>query len=321
VLLRLRGRRLSDVETLLIGGTLGGIVAYLVFAHPGDANQYFVRAGWIFGVIGSAWGAVLLADRARLVGRARWVLAVGVVGYCAALIALQLAFAGPVAGPSVQQRLAPFNGWFTELAVLTAIGVAVWRIGRSLTPALRGRGPVVLLGMVLLAGIPGLVIESRIGARSPNGGGYAPSALPATRVDAARWLREHSSPDDVVATNAHCLYTIKGGYCDSRSFWISAYSERRVLVEGWIFAPRAAAIAGFTPLGVYTPFWDQALLRLNDSAFTAPTLPVLSNLRDQHGVRWLVVDRTSPAGRESPRLGSLATKVFDNGRVAIYSVR
>lgn len=326
VLLGLRRRRLGDVEWLLIGGALAGIVAYLTFKHPGDANQYFVRAGWMFGVIASAWGAVLLFDRARLTGtdrsavHARWRLVVAGVAYCAALIGLNLAFAEPAGGADRFAPLEPIVSWFVALAALSAIGAFFWYIAGTLSPAIRGRGPAALLGVILLAGVPGLVMESKIAVRFPNGGGYAPVVIPASRVDAARWLREHSSPSDVVATNAHCLYVVRG-YCDSRSFWISAYSERRVLLEGWIFAPRAAELAAASPLGVYTPFWDQALQKLNDTAFSSPTADVLRQLRDEHGVRWLVVDRSSPAGRESPALASLADKVFDNERVVIYAVR
>jgi hypothetical protein len=322
----LRGRRLGDVEWLLIGGALAGVVAYLTFKHPGDANQYFVRAGWMFGVIASAWWAVLLFDRARLTGsgpaavRARWRLTAAGAVYCAALIGLELTNASPVRGQDRFAPLAPIVSWFIALAVLTAIGAFFWRIAGTLTPAVRGRGPAALLGVVLLAGVPGLVMESKIALLFPNGGGYAPVVVPATRVDAARWLRDHSEPTDVVATNAHCLFVVRG-YCDSRSFWISAYSERRVLVEGWIFAPRAAELAAASPLGVYTPFWDQALQKLNDTAFTRPTPDVLSQLHDEHGVRWLVADRSSPAGPESAALAKLADKVFDNGRVGIYALR
>jgi hypothetical protein len=321
-----RGRKIGDVEVLLAGGALTGVVAYLVFAHPGDANQYFLRAGWMFGVIGSAWGAVLLADRARLTGRApaaaraRRSLAAAAVLCCAILIGLELAFAGPVTGRDRFAPLDPIVSWFLALFAITAIGAFLWQIARALTPTLRGRGPVVLLTLALLAGAPGLVMESRIAHRHPNGGGYAPVVMPASRVEAARWLREHSTPAQVVATNAHCLAVVRG-LCDSRTFWISAYSERRVLVEGWIFAPRAAAMAATSPSGVYTPFWDQGLLRLNDAAFTAPTPEVLLALRDEHGVRWLVADRTSAAGRESPALARYADKVFDNGRIAIYALR
>ena len=92
----------------------------------------------------------------------------------------------------------------------------------------------------------------------------AVTALPRSRVEAARWVRDNSSPDQVLATNAHCRAVGGDGVCDARSFWLSAYSERRVLVEGWLFAPRVSETGEQS-------FWDPALLALNDEAFTAPT--------------------------------------------------
>jgi hypothetical protein len=177
----------------------------------------------------------------------------------------------------------------------------------------------VLLVGVLLAGMPGLVMDAASAHEHPNGGGYVAVWLPAYRVEAARWLRDHSSPDDVVATNAHCLYLTEEGYCDSRSFWLSAYAERRVLVEGWLFAPRTVEMGEKTGGGVYTPFWDQALLRLNDAAFARPSPDVLARLRDEYGVRWLVLDRTWH--EEPAALLDLAEKRFDDGVLAIYRLR
>ena len=75
-------------------------------------------------------------------------------------------------------------------------------------------------------------------------------------------MRDHSAPDDVLATNVHCL-GYWGSLCDSRSFWLSAYAERSVLVEGWAFAPRQAGGLG--------PFWDPVKLAVNDTAITAAT--------------------------------------------------
>jgi hypothetical protein len=108
----------------------------------------------------------------------------------------------------------------------------------------------------------------------------------------------------------HCLEG-SGDTCDSRSFWLSAYSEREVLVESWRFAPRMVA----SPTLV-VPFWDQPLLALNDAAFTAPTAEVLGRLRDVHHVRWLVADRR--VGTVSPLLGTLATPRYDNARIAVF---
>jgi hypothetical protein len=147
--------------------------------------------------------------------------------------------------------------------------------------------------------------------QSPNGGAYAPIALPMSRVEAARWVRDNSSPDDVLATNVHCL-GYWGDLCDARSFWLSAYAERTVLVEGWSFAPRQAVG------GIFTPFWDPAVLAFNDAVFTAPTPERLGQMRERYGVRWLVADRGVAA--PSPRLDTLARRAFDNGRVAVYEI-
>ncbi|GAA1799960.1 hypothetical protein GCM10009682_22020 [Luedemannella flava] len=325
VLLRLRGRRLGDAEVLLTGGMLAGIGAYLVFAHPGDANQYFIRAGWMFGVVASAWGWVLAAERSGLAGSGaaarqwRGWLAFGAALVCLGLLWAQFTYAADqTAAAGAFGPLVPALSWLLVLAIVAAVAGLWWRaVATGPLRDLRGRGGFVLLTAVLLAGAPGLVMEARTGWSHPNGGGYAPVGLPASRVEAARWLRDHSDPDDVVATNAHCLYRTASGACDSRSFWISAYAERRVLVEGWLFAPRATAAGAFTT-GVYTPFWDDELLALNDAAFAAPTADGLAALRDTHGVRWLLADHTSADGPESEGLASLAAKVFDNGRVAIY---
>lgn len=319
VLAALRRRRLGEVEVLLLGGLAAGLGAYLVLGHLGDANQYFYRDGWMFGIIASAWGVVLLADRSELTPAFRRGLAVGGTVFALALVLAQLRYAGPTLWQQPMDPLLPVLRWLGVLAGLAGLLALWWHVARSLQPSLRGRGGLVLLTGVLLAGAPGLVMDAAGAHAHPNGGGYVGVQLPAYRTDAARWLRDHSSPDDVVATDAHCLYITAQGYCDSRSFWLSAYSERRVLVEGWLFAPRAAELIAKTGAGVYLPFWDQSLLDLNDEAFTTPTPEVLAQLRDEHHVRWLVLDR---AWHDEPaELTELADRRYDNGAIVIYQLR
>ena len=84
-----------------------------------------------------------------------------------------------------------------------------------------------------------------------------------------------------------------------------------MLVEGWAFAPRVATNG-------IVPFWDQAKLAANDAAFVSPSRESLDDLRVRYGVRWLVVDRQ--VGTESPLLASLARKVYDNRRIAVYQL-
>jgi hypothetical protein len=177
-------------------------------------------------------------------------------------------------------------------------------------PGLRGRGGVVLLTAALLAGAPTLLLDLTKPGWAPSVWGAMP--LQKSRVDAALWVRAHSAPNEVIATNEHYLPEST----NSRVFTLSAYSERSVLVEGWGFAPRVSATGGGDGRG---PFWDQQLLELNDDAFYGPTPAVLAELRDKHHVRYLVVERR--AGVESPQLHELARKVFDNGTELVFDLR
>jgi hypothetical protein len=254
----------------------------------------------------------MVFERARLGRHEKMVLGAFAAAFAVALVAIQLAYAGPPPQGSPLAPLKPLLDWSLWLAVAGLAGAVLWPALRRLAPALRGRGALVALTAVLVVGAPGLIMDMDKAHERPHGG-HVTTALPRSQVEAARWVRDRSSPDDVIATNAHCR-SVRNGRCDARSFWLSAYSERRVLVEGWAFAPRVAAF------GAYRSFWDQDLLRRNDAAFTAPTADGLRELRERHGVRWLVVDRSINAA-ESPDLRTLARLHFDNGRVAVYEIR
>ena len=41
--------------------------------------------------------------------------------------------------------------------------------------------------------------------------------------------------DEVIATNAHCSRPNRVSPCDARNFWMAAYAERTMLVEGWAY--------------------------------------------------------------------------------------
>ncbi|NUR72094.1 MAG: hypothetical protein HOU81_14865 [Hamadaea sp.] len=143
-----------------------------------------------------------------------------------------------------------------------------------------------------------------------------PGQVPAGALDAGRWLRRHSSADDLVATNVHCV-RLPGGVCDFRSFWVSAYAERRVLVEGWAYTPTAYRIAeetgaNFTRL----PYWNQQRLADNDAVFSSGTAADVHRLATAYGVRWLFADR-----RLKPRpLDQVATLRYRSGDCLIYEL-
>jgi hypothetical protein len=198
-------------------------------------------------------------------------------------------------------------------AVLALLGLAGWRwaVRRRVPP---GTGPVLLLAAVLFAGLPALVSDARNAHWGERDVWYV--AVTGDQAGAARWVREHTSPDDVLATNEHCAQGVETDEpgCLSLSFWLPAYSERRLLVGSWGYAPRLTS----SNAGYNGAFWDPALLAENDAAFTAPTADGLRRLRTVHNVRLLVVNRT--VGPESPRLRELATLRLEQGPIAIYEL-
>jgi hypothetical protein len=295
---------------LVVAGGLAGPAIYLLISQASGGNQYFTRSGFAFGVIASAWGYGLLFERARLPVVGKVALAVGSAVFVLGVVWANVTYATVPSGTTADAQLRPILSWAWLLAILGAVAGVAWWFAGYRWRFLRGRGALVALTAVLLAGAPGLIMDERKSLRYPNGGAYAPISLPESRVDAARWVRDHSSPDDILATNAHCI-GYYGTLCDPRSFWLSAYAERRVLVEGWAFAPRVATNG-------IVPFWDQAKLTANDAAFARPTRTGLDDLRTRYGVGWLVVDRQVAV--ESPELDNLARKVYDNGRIAVYQL-
>ncbi|HYN94415.1 MAG TPA: hypothetical protein VES42_11255, partial [Pilimelia sp.] len=145
------------------------------------------------------------------------------------------------------------------------------------------------------------------------------ATLPEGGIRAARWVRAHARPGDVVATNAHCRSGDIRGRCDSRHFWVAAYTERRVLVEGWGYTAGAHAQAARTGRShAVVPYWRPELLAANEALFRAPSPAAADRLRRAYGVRWLLVDlrvQRPPAG-----LGRVAALRLRVGRCAVYEL-
>ncbi|MED7951749.1 hypothetical protein [Streptomyces sp. BE303] len=319
---------LAPVQWFLLGGALAGPAAYL--AVNGFNASYFTLAGLPFAALLSAWGYCETFERAALPRRAVLLLAAAAAVLAGALtLALYRysddwkAFAArPFDGPAGEPpyvKLLPALVAAAALAGLALAGGLLWRLAGRAVPALRRRGGVVLLTAVLAVGVPATALDVLQARKVHWEGSWI---LPETQVQAARWVREHSGPQDVLATNSHCWQFedyADSASCDNyRSYWLSAYSERSVLIEGWAYAPRLMATAAGA-VSATTGFWDEALFRRNEEAFYHPTADTLRRLRDDDPrLRYLVVHRK--AGAESPRLKDLTKQVFDNGRVAVYEL-
>jgi hypothetical protein len=131
------------------------------------------------------------------------------------------------------------------------------------------------------------------------------------------WLRDHTSPDDVVATNAHYLDPQRLRPVLIR---VTAFAERRVFLESWIYTIRNSELAAKT---FGRSLSEQRLaypdrLALNRRAFVLGDPAAIRELHDRYGVTTLWVEKAN--GPASPRLGREATLVYENPECAIYAL-
>ncbi|GAA1651599.1 hypothetical protein GCM10009744_49210 [Kribbella alba] len=302
-----------DPATIFLAGfAIAGSVATVMTSQPGISQVYFYRTAFPALAVLSCVGLARLVDR---LGDRRGGLLVAVAGGLG-LAACGLTRLGSEDLRGVKGPLL----WMMAGLVATAVVVAAgWRLARRSgtlpTAFLAGLVAVCMVGATTLP-LAGLVFDhAGVLIYGAPGKGHGPTKAEA---DAARWLRDNSGTDDLIATNAHCIIR-RGELCDSRHFWIAALSERQVLVEGWAYSNHALRIYAATGVNPsLIPFWDRELLAANDAAFTAPSPAAIERLR-RLGVRWLYADNR--AGEISPNLKQYVRLRQATLDATIYEIR
>jgi hypothetical protein len=322
------GRWLRDPGMVfLVGISIAGFGGMVLTDQPGGSQLYFHRTAVPVIAALAAAGAWMLvfwfADRRSNV----LVFASVVAGVGATAGARAIVKATTPPGQSFLQPDGHLTGlvgpWLWTIALLLAgalLVTSLWKLAKR-----RGRPARVLVASFVLAGMgAGLFVPLQSMAQ------YGPATLPPlsdqhplgpseTQTQAALWLRDHTAPDDLIATNAHCVVKNPLG-CDSRHFWIAALTERHVLVEGWGYTNtinNLVASTGANANGL--PFWDQQKLEDNDRAFTSPTRDNLRLLKLKYGVHWLYADPGQTA--VSHNLDALATLRFKSSDALVYELR
>lgn len=296
---------------IVLGVVGAALAAPLVLGHPAYSEIYFVNSAWPYLCLLATLG--LAAAVRRRDGRA-WQYAAALAGG-AFLAYLAVAF-GAQRPPETKVE----HGMVRALVSLTLPWVVITVLGAALAIGLawrvtsRRRLVATLLALVMT----GFAVQTSVASlRLPTRPEAVP-IIPGGAQTAGRWLREHSSPDDLVATNAHCWEGASKG-CDSRHFWVSGYSERRVLVESWGYT--AWAHAAWVPFKLHpsrVPFHDPVKLAANDEVFAHPSTAAAAHLRDAYNVKWLFVDRSQ--NPPAPGLEQVATLRFAAGSCEIYEL-
>lgn len=303
------GRDWGTVEWFLLGGVAAAVGGLLLLFHPTFSQVYLLRGGWAFGALLSALGYVSLVERTRTPARVI-VPTVVLTALLASLVSVLVWKNWPTT-PGAQSAKQAFGPILAVGLPLAVCYVAVWLVLRRRGRA--GMAAVVLLTGALTAGAPRLVIDARDNHRLPRVASSL-AQVPVGHYAAATWLRAHTSPDDVLATNQHAE---PPGMGCALYPWLPAYAERRELVGGWAYVPKTQGLASQQHVNsCFVKFWDGELLADNDNAFYAPSAAGIAKLRSTYRVRWLVVNRDVKP--ESPDLAKYATERFHAGSIVVY---
>jgi hypothetical protein len=312
---------MRPIVLLMAGMGSAGLGAMLLLGHPHNSETYFLQVSCPYLVILAVYGLTVAVRRARLSPRTIMFAVVGGV-VATYLIRLLCGVRIPLRiGQESSALYLPYIVLFLVLAVLPIVVMYAFKRG--------GLRTWTVIGIVVMsAGIPATWftrVMSTMEKDTPlfpvNFHGMArplvPEAVPQGILTAGRWLRSHSDPNQLVATNSHCLWGYENP-CDTRHAWVAALTERRMLVEGWMYTPtnndrwhRGQRVDSL-------PFWDAERIRLNDVAFSRPSWPALRQLRERYGVRWLFVDERR--ADVSPHIGDVATLRFRSGDYAVYQI-
>ena len=310
----------DPAAVLMVGIVAAGGAAMFLIDHPSLSEAYFMLGVLPILDVLIAWGFAVVWHRAGLSVRRRREL-VPVLG--AAVAGVLITYGLRLLGTS---HLAT---WPDQLRAVLAIGIAVlalvW-VTLVLTRTTGRAGRLRLIAVTAL--LAAVMVPSTVATATTAVSTVPPEKRPhltSAEIAGTTWLRRHVPADDLVATNVHCVNTRTTPHCDSRAFWVTGLGEHQAFVESWGYTDEAQATASapLAPGQVRIPyakqnFFDPARLRLNDSAFSAPTRAGLDQLyRD--GVRVLFAD--AGAAHVSGTLQDLATRVFHQRRVTIYRLR
>lgn len=282
------------VSSLLGGVVLAGLLGLGLLTHPTSSELYFWESAQPLFAIFLTWASVILIGR---YGK-KFALAV----FSIWLVSNVLSGAAPrmgVVGAAV--------------VVMALCAMLILKISTHGALALGQQRPWYVRAGVALA-IAGVLTQSAQLVNIPTGyaGGSTtnvndPGAINETQLAAFQFIRSHSTPAEKVITNKHCLSgTVADQNCDARWFAVAAWTERRVLVEGWAYTQNGTS-----------PDWVQAELDLGDHFISSPTLADKLKLLSL-GVKYVYVDKRDAY---STNLSSVSKQVYTSEWANVYSLK
>jgi hypothetical protein len=314
--LLVRPRAISPFTLLACAIFAVSLLAYLTLSSPGGGEGYFFIYGYIALMPVAARGLVGLWQAIPLKARRKVTLV------CAAVLAVGLA-AGESSRAMSGSARASWYVWYVVAygVVACVVVIAVLGLRRSLTAAMGSRivgiSACLMLLLVTLGLVQPLILMSsrawgtvfheRISVADSD----AHQGMTTALYDGLIWVRNHTTPCDVLAVNNHYTFATnhKSGILAVDLFshysYYTAFTERRVLLESWYN----------TPLGLRSSDPYPALLTINDMAVVHGSAPDLRELA-RDGVKYVLIDETH--GEGAPEPASVSRLVFENSALRVY---
>ncbi|MCO6008525.1 hypothetical protein NE236_26480 [Actinoallomurus purpureus] len=311
--LAVRRKTFCDPPILLIlGMSVAGVAAGMILRFPGSSQLFFYNGVIPYISLAAACGLATVF-RERITPGFRVALLSAAGGGVVTFLAVRELDGStrPTADVAVLRILGPF----VALVAITGVFVVVLAMLGRRHRVLRPLSPAFVVAFFTGMALPASLFHVRQMWQGPASPPLPRTTISSGILEAGRWLRDHSRPDDLVATNSVCT-----NECHNRNFFaVSAYTERRILVEDWGFELKTHAEAMKRNVPDETvPFWDRRRLADNDAAFHRPSSETVRRLRDAYGVRWLFVDRSYD--RPAPGLGRFAWLRHEAGACAVYEI-
>jgi len=295
LLIRSRVSR-DPLPVFLVVGLVAAVAAASLLYDEGSAQLFFVRTGFLYGVLLATWGLSSLERKQY------WIAAV------ALLIGAAAIYWGRYRSPDSCTSTNCFGQGLAVALVIAALGIGLFGL---ILRGSRRTWAVIAVAVLLGTTVSPTLASVRKFAKPPL---TAYESIAPGGIEAARFIRRNSGSDDRIATNVHC-HQPSTTRCLAGAYWIAGYAERRVLVQGWAYRTR---VDDTYPGKPQSDYWDQEKLRLNDEVFTNPTRELLETLRTKYGVQWLLLDdRVTQPPKNLDRLTDLR---FELGNVRVYQL-
>ncbi len=311
--LLLQRSALSSFEIFCLAVFLAGLAGYAAIGGPvstgGDsvAAEFYFRYIGYFAIVPVAAGgwAELWSNTPKDARRT-------MASACGGVLLLGMVIAGGSRLIALTQRTE--HPWY--LAMYGLVGVVVillaMRLSGHYTSVISSRGGRVLACCIPMVGVLGLLRPAAYTAvkvkatilHEMTAPRDSPSAygMTAALYRGLIWVRTHTRVCDVLAVNNHTGTRLGP---PSPYVYYSAFAERRVFMENWIYTP--SGVLGRQPFPKRLALNDSAVIRGN---------PIALKELAREGVSYVLVDRAHGSGAPEPP--SVSRLVFSNSALDVY---